>query len=63
MSFGGDPSAQGMQGIDPGLQQFILNETEKQKLQVTLVHDIKMCFGLFDWHSAWFGKIALAAKP
>jgi hypothetical protein len=33
MSFGGD-SGQGMPAIDPALQQFIQNETEKQKLQV-----------------------------
>jgi hypothetical protein len=35
MSFG-DNSGQAMPGMDPALQQFILNETEKQKLQVIL---------------------------
>ena len=33
MNFG-DNSGQGMPAIDPALQQFIQNETEKQKLQV-----------------------------
>jgi hypothetical protein len=36
MSFG-DASAHGLQGVDPALQQFILNETEKQKLQVKML--------------------------
>ncbi len=36
MSFG-DASAHGLQGVDPALQQFILNETEKQKLQVKMI--------------------------
>jgi hypothetical protein len=35
----GDAGGQGLQGMDPALQQFIFNETEKQKLQVR--HSLK----------------------
>jgi import inner membrane translocase subunit TIM8 len=43
MSFGGD-SGQGMPAIDQALQQFIQNETEKQKL-LNLVHELnKKCW-------------------